>query len=337
VKASTPTSAQGKLQKTGSPTDVSMEVTSRLGIFVAWNPPSVDASCDYEGDGGSPVTHYTVEWDVTPTFDSPSSKAVVDAQDGTFYQIGGRNPMTGVESNILDLNETYYVRVTAFNELGSSDPKVSTPASVSLQDQVPDGPSNVQLRVDSATSLFAYWDAPLRDGGRTLDGYLVSWEESRTNLDSMKDELFLPMIHEIQSVELTTDVSNEQQHIRALTKVRNERQTVRSLVTGIDEIQTVTLASDAVLPDIQTITTHFEGDTTMDEIQTLEFMGDDVNEIQVIQTYSDDEPEVQRVSIEADRVNEKQFVGVIFQYVNTSICDSLTSCDEFVSNIEGRM
>ena len=93
-----------------------------VGLLVTWTPPSSELTCAYGGDGGGAIGEYAVEWDESPLFDSPASRALVPASalvgDGggvVGFEIGGRDPMTGVESTLLVEGATYYVRVTAFN------------------------------------------------------------------------------------------------------------------------------------------------------------------------------------------------------------------------------
>ena len=110
----TPSSASGAIQAPGAPLAVTASSTSAAGILVAWQEPSA-MECIYGGNGGSPVTHYIVEWDTRADFGSPANKVTVTNMETL---IGGRDFSTGVDDSALALNTPYYIRVTAFNGVG---------------------------------------------------------------------------------------------------------------------------------------------------------------------------------------------------------------------------
>ena len=102
-----PASAAGALRPPGPPVLVTLEVTSGVGLFVNWEPPSANTgSCGYGGDGGSDISEYVVEWDVNAYFDSPAERISLPSSQ-TAFLIGGRDPMTGVESTILERGTRY--------------------------------------------------------------------------------------------------------------------------------------------------------------------------------------------------------------------------------------
>lgn len=99
---SVPDSAAGALRPPGPPVSVRLEVTSGVGLFVDWDPPSENTgTCGYGGDGGGDISHYVVEWDVNAYFDSPAERVIISSSNASFL-IGGRDPLTGVESTVLE-------------------------------------------------------------------------------------------------------------------------------------------------------------------------------------------------------------------------------------------
>ena len=139
----TPPSAAGQLLPPGPSLDAGLEVTSGVGLLVTWTPPSSELTCEYGGDGGGAIGEYAVEWDESPLFDSPASRALVPASalvslgGGVVgFEIGGRDPMTGVESTLLVEGATYYVRVTAFNAQGAGPAVATTPPYATTADAV---------------------------------------------------------------------------------------------------------------------------------------------------------------------------------------------------------
>ena len=72
--------------------------------------------------------------------------------------------------------QSYYARVSALNDFGYSQPRASLPVSVKALKQKPDIPTNVQLVVNSGTSLKLIWNHPESDGGETITKYRVEWD-----------------------------------------------------------------------------------------------------------------------------------------------------------------
>lgn len=68
----------------------------------------------------------------------------------------------------LDPGQRYYVRVSAHNARGFNQPQLSLPTSLLAPKQKPDVPTNVQLVVNSGTSLKLLWFHPDSDGGDTV-------------------------------------------------------------------------------------------------------------------------------------------------------------------------
>jgi len=116
--SSSPRSAKGVISPPGAPVAVTAVATSSVGILVNWLAPNSDA-CEFGGDGGTPVTHYVVEWDLRSDFNSPASKETLYNPPALSFMIGGRDVFTGKESTVLIPDRDYYVRVTAFNGKGA--------------------------------------------------------------------------------------------------------------------------------------------------------------------------------------------------------------------------
>ena len=90
--------------------------TSSIGIMTRWNKPSIQ-QCKFGGDGGLPISHYVIEWDSNSDFNSPAEMVMLSSKENSF-KVGGRDLITGSESNILN-EEIYYLRITAFNSKGA--------------------------------------------------------------------------------------------------------------------------------------------------------------------------------------------------------------------------
>jgi len=308
---SSPLSAVGYLRPPGPIQNINAVATSSSGIMVSWLPPS-SSLCEYGGDGGISVSHYIVEWDTKPDFSSPSESAVVSSSNLS-YNIGGKDVVTGSKSSILNPEATYFVRVTAFNSLGSG-PAVQPLTGVGpLTDHTPNSPLIKPLSsVISATSVQLDWTTPEFDGGASIESYNIEYDTSRS-FDSAKT-LKVPVTREVQSVAIESNVTLESQAIQASVKVVNEQQLVRTKVEGKDEIQTITVTGDEVVAEVQTISITA---IDTDEQQNIEIHSDDVDEIQLIRTSSADIPEIQMVEVSVPRIYEVQQIGILISNINT--------------------
>lgn len=65
----------------------------------------------------------------------------------------------------LTTGTPYYVRVSAHNSIGLSDPQASSPASV-MPAQIPSAPTGVALHVTSQAELTVTFGAPAKRAGR---------------------------------------------------------------------------------------------------------------------------------------------------------------------------
>ncbi|KUF76226.1 Titin [Phytophthora nicotianae] len=108
-------------QKPATPLDVALFADSGSTLRVRWrHPPS---------DGGNVITHYRVEWDPKPTFDSGVDSAGESSKGSSlgYERKAVVNPgvdclLTPCEAVIgsLERGTPYYVRVYAYNSLGYS-------------------------------------------------------------------------------------------------------------------------------------------------------------------------------------------------------------------------
>lgn len=150
---------------------VSLTVSSRTQLQVMFAAP--------DRDGGRSITSYNLEYDTDMSFDSPHYVNVTVPADGlsTLYAAG---PLVTYLQDLTP-GSPYYVRVSAVNSLGASDPRYAFAPVAPMS--APDAPATVSLSaVQSSstpiTNLTVSWQAPAGEsasGGSTIDGYLVEW------------------------------------------------------------------------------------------------------------------------------------------------------------------
>lgn len=230
-----PASSEPALRPPGEPQSVTLAVTSGVGLAVSWEEPSTNLVI-YGGDGGSAIEEYLVEWDTSAKFDSPSRRAVVTMPSALSHLIGGRDLMTGEESNELEPGMTYYARVSAFNAEGYGAVVPTVPSSATTEDQVPASPEILAGETNGAESIAGWLSPPLRDGGETLRKYRLEWDVSddfshingTSRAGGWED---VPLVQEVQAFAVSSSVGQEEQWIIATVEVTNERQTVRTQVS----------------------------------------------------------------------------------------------------------
>lgn len=230
-----PASSQPALRPPGEPQSVALAVTSGVGLAVSWEEPSTNLVV-YGGDGGSAIEEYLVEWDTSAKFDSPSRRAVVTMPSALSHLIGGRDLMTGEESDELEPGMTYYARVSAFNAQGYGAVVPTVPSSATTEDQEPASPQILGGETDGPTSVAGWLSPPARDGGETLTKYRMEWDVSddfshingSSRAGGWED---VPLVQEMQAFAVSSSVGQEEQWIVATVEVTNERQTVRTRVS----------------------------------------------------------------------------------------------------------
>lgn len=324
---STPKSILPRINSPGEVGSAIAFATSHNGIMVEWTNPDVNG-CHYGGDGGSAITHYILEWDEKPDFSSPAASIVL-SPDTRSHQIGGRDIINGAESALLNSGSSYFVRVTAFNSIGSGVPTLAIHmdsgeiAIGPLTDSVPSEPMNISASPVGSTSIGVAFDPPELDGGSAIQSITI--EHSADESFLYPESILLPAIREVQGLIVETEsLVNEVHSLRATVEVLNEVQSVRSSVAGVDEIQTVTTTCDDVVAEVQTVTLHAADN---DEVQLLKPDADDVDELQLVRISGNDVPEIQDVSVTVTRIHEVQNLGVLISSINTnSINDVSVAC-----------
>merc|ERR1711988_1796895 len=125
---------------------------------IEFNPPS--------SDGGDDVTSYKVEYSTDAAFGTVSEEI--------FTYLDGGSPFQKTISD-LTAGTYYYFRVSAGNSQGYGQTTASTPSSLNPYTTA-DGPTNVYLRVTSASMLTVSFDAPTSNGGDTITQYRIEWD-----------------------------------------------------------------------------------------------------------------------------------------------------------------
>lgn len=236
-----PASSEPALRPPGEPQSVTLAVTSGVGLAVSWEEPSTNLVV-FGGDGGSTIEEYLVEWDTSAKFDSPSRRAVVTMPSALSHLIGGRDLMTGEESDELEPGMTYYARVSAFNAQGYGAVVPTVPSSATTEDQVPASPEILGGETDGPTSVAGWLSPPARDGGETLTKYRMEWDVSEdfshingsSRAGGWED---VPLVQEVQAFAVSSSVGQEEQWIVATVEVTNERQTVRTQVNAKQDMR----------------------------------------------------------------------------------------------------
>lgn len=72
----------------------------------------------------------------------------------------------------------WYVRVFAYNGIGEGIPELAWPSPIRLTTVAPQVPSNVEVTIQSASSLEVAWDRPVKIGGVTLSSFIVQYDTS---------------------------------------------------------------------------------------------------------------------------------------------------------------
>ena len=107
------------------------------------------------------------------TTHGPAQVELTQVGDGALY------PDCTAQQTISGLVQgtPYFVRLSAFNQVGYGLPAYSTPASQKPM-VVPGPPTGVTLQVVSATSLRIFTNPPQDDGGDTVTKYKVEWDRA---------------------------------------------------------------------------------------------------------------------------------------------------------------
>ncbi|EJK54897.1 hypothetical protein THAOC_25436 [Thalassiosira oceanica] len=149
-----------------APTSVTLDVVSATELKVLFGSPS--------DNGGDAISHYLIEWSLSSDFSS-SEFSILD------YLAGG-SPFFKVIQG-LDMGESYFVRVSAYNSQGYGISQMSTPPSLNPH-QRSSPPTNVRLGVTTLSMLTIGWEAPLSDGGDSITNYRVEWDTKNSYASS---------------------------------------------------------------------------------------------------------------------------------------------------------
>lgn len=157
-----------------APTSPRLLVLSSRELKVRWNAPV--------SDGGTSITSYKIQWDTSSGFinaDSPS----YDMQAELRVQPTDTSPF--FYNIALTAPGTYYARVFAVNDQGSSPPVRSDPIAATTVDRTPGQPENVRATVLSSFAILVEWDPSSTqksyyggDGGLPITQYMIEWDSS---------------------------------------------------------------------------------------------------------------------------------------------------------------
>lgn len=307
-------STKASIGKPGPVQDFNAFHTSDVGIMMTWSHPSINdhKSCGYAGDGGSPITHYLVEYDEESDFSSPATSLTVPSSS-TQLRVDGRDALSGFQPT-LKSGGTYHARITPFNSVG---PGMTTTFPTLIGPLANINPSSPVVRrafPTSASSIQVEWDAPLFDGGSVIREYVVEYDIN-PSFQSAPKNITIPTVSEVKAFQVgSNDLELNLHSIQATVAVTNEVQSIKTSVVGVDEVQEISLTCDDVTAEVQMIVTSA---VDTNEEQTISLVSDDVDEIQQVRLQGGDEAEVQSVQVSVPRVNEVQKLGIVISNINT--------------------
>ena len=150
------------LDKPGKP-EGPLEVTDvhKEGCKLKWNKP--------KDDGDLPLTGYIVE--------------KMDLSTGKWQPTGFVKPdKTELEINNLEPNKKYHFRVKAVNEEGESEPLETDTCILAKNPYDPPSPPGLPEIIDWNENMVKLkWEAPLRDGGAPITGYIIEMIDKLSN------------------------------------------------------------------------------------------------------------------------------------------------------------
>jgi hypothetical protein len=177
-----------------------------------------------------------------------ATASVQEVKKGVFPPFNSKDPAHGLAlgsktvTNLQDLSLVasslkqgipYYFRVSASNAVGTGLPMVSVPPFVAPMPQPPSAPQDVRLAVVDGKSLRVTTRAPLLDGGKAVDKYMVEYSNAK-----LQDE--------VQSVKLAVAVNSEVQTVTSSCAQTYEVQVIETVSTkglapsDVTEVQRVT-------------------------------------------------------------------------------------------------
>jgi hypothetical protein len=159
-----------------------------------------------------------------------ATASVAEVRKGVFPPFNSKDPAHGLAlgsttvTNLAELRLVasalkqgipYYFRVSANNAVGTGLPMISSPPFVAPMPQPPSAPQDVTLSVVDGSALRVTTRAPLLDGGKAIDKYMVEYATSK-----LQDE--------VQSIKLTVPVTSEVQTITSDCTPTYEVQTIET-------------------------------------------------------------------------------------------------------------
>merc|ERR1711871_1722826 len=157
-------SAQKPMVVPGVPTGVTLQVVDGTSMRVFINPP--------QDDGGDAVTKYMVEWDIFSNFSSGTNNTALGQHEVT--NLAGGAPFIYTIPS-LTTGVDYYVRVSAYNQMGYGLPTPTSPPYEHPR-RIPTAPTNVKLGITSNSKLTVSFDLPTDIGGDPISHFKVEWD-----------------------------------------------------------------------------------------------------------------------------------------------------------------
>jgi hypothetical protein len=157
-------SAQKPMVVPGVPTGVTLQVVDGTSMRVFINPP--------QDDGGDTVTKYMVEWDIFSNFSSGTNNTALGQHEVT--NLAGGAPFIYTIPS-LTTGVDYYVRVSAYNQMGYGLPTPTSPPYEHPR-RIPTAPTNVKLGITSNSKLTVSFDLPTDIWGDPISHFKVEWD-----------------------------------------------------------------------------------------------------------------------------------------------------------------
>lgn len=168
--SATPASLAAPRQKPAEPQLVQLFTASESSLRVLWGHPT--------SDGGDVITHYRIEWDTSPNFDSGASGASQGFEMKAVANPGVSCVLTPCEAVIgtLERGKAHYVRVYAYNSFGYSLSAGMAMPPFGVPMTQPDPPVLVRVEPTGTTNLSVEFDVTHDDGGADVSRYMIEWD-----------------------------------------------------------------------------------------------------------------------------------------------------------------